>query len=155
MSGSHLYCRIETPKGSFAAQRTRVERWVPCPADLCYFPDTRDDRGRPLEAMVYAAKLGVPGDRILVKPIALIRAHTRRGIGNVVMCVVADDPVWGTVDDARDLPAPLRNEVERFLIARRPEEHPPPTLWWCSRADALTAIDDAAARWASIVSGHG
>jgi len=105
--------------------------------------------------MVCAAESGAPGNRVLVKPVALIRVHTRRGFGDVVMCVAVDDPVWGMVDGAGDLPATFRGEIEQFLTARRSPQNPTPTVSWCSREDALTAIDDAAARWAAIVNGHG
>jgi inorganic pyrophosphatase len=155
MDGSELYCRIETPKGSFVAQRTPVELWVPSPADCCYFPDTLDITGRPLEALVCAAKPGPPGARISVKPVALVRAHTRQGLRDIVVCVAHDDPNWGAVGRAQDLPAGLREEIERFVIARRSHEGTGSTVSWCSRDDALTAIDDAAARWAGTVNGHG
>ncbi len=155
MHGSELYCHIETPKGSFVAQRTPVDRWVPSPADCCYFPDTLDTTGRPLEALVCAAKPGPPGGRISVKPVALVRAHTRRGLRDIVVCVANDDPNWGAVDRAQDLSASLREEIERFVIARRSHEGTGSTVSWCSQDDALTAIDDAAARWAGTVNGHG
>ena len=155
MHGSELYCRIETPKGSFVAQRTPVDRWVPSPADCCYFPDTLDTAGRPLEALVCAAEPGPPGGRVSVKPVALIRAHTRRGLRDIVVCVAHDDPAWGVVDQAQDLPAGLRREIERFVVARRSHEDGGTPVSWCSRDDALTAIDDAAARWAGTVNGHG
>jgi len=155
MPGSELYCRIESPRGSFVAQRTPVDHWVPSPADCCYFPDTLDTTGRPLEALVCAAEPGPPGGRVPVKPVALIRAHTARGARHIVVCVADDDPAWGAVDRAQDLPADLRGEIERFVIARRWHEPAGTSVSWCSRDDALTAIDDAAARWAETVNGHG
>lgn len=155
MPESQLYCRIEAPKGSYVAQRAPVDRWVRSPANCCYFPDTIDSAGRPLEALVCAAEPGPPGGQISAKPVALIRAHTHRGIRDIVVCVPHDGPAWGIVDGARDLPAGLREEIEQFVIARRSHENPGPTLSWCSRDDALTAIDEAAARWAGTVNGHG
>jgi inorganic pyrophosphatase len=128
---------------------------MPSPADCCYFPDTLDTAGRPLEALVCAAEPGPPGGQISVKPVALLRAQTRRGARDTVVCVAHDDPAWATVDRAQDLPAALRAEIEEFVVARRSHENPGPTVSWCSRDDALTAIDDAAARWAETVNGHG
>ena len=155
VNGSELYCRIETPKGSFLAQRTPVDRWLPSPADYCYFPDTLDTAGRALEALVCAAEPGPPGGQISVKPVALIRARTRRGLRDLVVCVAHDDPAWRAVDEAEDLPSDLREEIDRFVLARRAHDDPDQTVSWCSRDDALTAIDDAAARWAGTVNGHG
>jgi inorganic pyrophosphatase len=155
MHGSELYCRIETPKGSFVAQRTPIDHWVPSPADCCYFPDTLDTAGRPLEALVCAHEPGPPGGRVSVKPVALIRAHTGRGPRDIVVCVADDDPAWVAVDRVQDLPEGLRREFERFVIARRSHQDAHASVSWCSRDDALTAIDDAAARWAETVNGHG
>ena len=66
MHGSELYCRIETPKGAFVAQRAPLERWMPSPADCCYFPDTMGSAGQPLEAMVCSSQPGEPGGRVTV-----------------------------------------------------------------------------------------
>jgi len=155
MHRSELYCRIDTPKGSFVAQRQPVERWMPSPADCCYFPDTLDSAGRPLEAMVCASQPGAPGTRVSVKPVALLRVHARDSWDEVVLCVALDDPRREAIDRACDLPLQLRKDIERFLNARRSPSHAAPLVAWCSRDEALTAIDAAAARWAATVNGHG
>ena len=153
--GSELYCRIDTPKGAFVAQRAPLERWMPSPADCCYFPDTVDGAGRPLEAIVCASQPGAPGGQVSVKPVALLRVHGRRGWEDVVLCVALDDPSWQSIERAHDLPAELRNDIQQFLSARSARGGVGPSVAWCSRDDALTAIDDAAARWAATVNGHG
>ncbi len=155
MYGSELYCRIETPKGAFVAQRAPLERWMPSPADCCYFPDTVDSAGRPLEAIVCSSQPGAPGGQVSVKPVALLRVHGRRGWEDVVLCVALDDPSWRPIERARDLPAQLRDEIQQFLSARSARAGVGPRVAWCSRDDALAAIDDAAARWAATVNGHG
>lgn len=155
MHRSELYCRVETPKGSFLAQRMPVERWMPSPADCCCFPDTLDRAGRPLEAMVCASRPGVPGTRVPVKPVALLRVHARGSWAEVVLCVALDDPRRGAIDRACDLPAQLRKDIERLLVARCSPGHAPPLIAWCSPDDALTAIDAAVARSAATVNGHG
>ena len=153
--GSELYCRIETPKGAFVAQRAPLERWMPSPADCCYFPDTLDSEGRPLGAMVCTSQPGPPGGRVSVKPVALLRVHTRCGWEDVVLCVALDEPSWRAIDRAHDLPAQLRDDIQQFLSARSARGGVGPSVAWCSRDDALTVIDVAAARWAATVNGHG
>jgi inorganic pyrophosphatase len=154
MDRSELYCRIETPKGSFVAQRGPVERWMPSPADCCYFPDTLDRAGRPLEAMVCTSKPGAPGTRVAVKTVALLRVHARGGWDEVVLCVALDDPPWEEIDRACDLPLQARKDIELLLIARCSSADAAPLVAWCSRDQALTAIDAAAARWAATVTGR-
>ena len=90
-----------------------------------------------------------------MKPVALLRVHTSRGWENVVLCVALGDPSWRGVDRAYDLPAQLRDDIQHFLTARSARGGVGPSVAWCSRDDALTAIDDAAARWAATVNGHG
>jgi inorganic pyrophosphatase len=152
--GSELYCRIDTPKGAFVAQRAPLERWMPAPADCCYFPDTVDSAGRPLEAIVCASQPGAPGGHVSVKPVALLRVHGRRGWEDVVLCVALDDPFWQSIDRAHDLPTQLRDDIQQFLSARSARGGVGPSVAWCSHDDALAAIDDAAARWAATVNGY-
>jgi inorganic pyrophosphatase len=153
--GSELYCRIQTPKGSFVAQRAPLERWTPSPADCCYFPDTLDSAGRALEAIVCTSQPGTPGEQVSVKPVALLRVHARRGWEDVVLCVALDDPSSRAIGCAHDLPARLRDDIQQVLSARGARGGVGPSVASCSRDDALTAIDDAAARWAATVNGHG
>jgi len=152
---SELYCRIETPKGAFVAQRAPLERYVPSPADCCYFPETLGSAGRPLEAIVCTSQPGAPGGQVSVKPVGLLRVHGGTGWEDVVLCVALDDPSWQTIERANDLPARLRDEIQQFLSARSAPGGVGPSVAWCSRDDALIVIDDAAARWAATVNGHG
>lgn len=152
---TELPCRIETPKGSalWAGPTQQAEVY---PADCCYFPDTLGrGGGRPLEAMVCVSAPGSPGGTVAARPVALVHrcAHAEPEI-EVVVCVAADDGECRSIETASDLPAHLRDEIERFL-ARHPVDEPTPTIVWGSRDEALTAIDDAAARWAATVNGRG
>jgi inorganic pyrophosphatase len=81
--------------------------------------------------------------------------HARRGWEDVVLCVALDDPVCRAIERAHDLPARLRDDIQQFLSARSARGGVGPSVAWCSRGEALTVIDDAAARWAATVNGHG
>ncbi|HUA46153.1 MAG TPA: inorganic diphosphatase [Solirubrobacteraceae bacterium] len=155
MHESELFCRIETPKGAFVAQRAPLERWMPSPGDCCYFPDTVDSMGRPLQAIVCTSQPGAPGEQISVKPVALLRVRGSRGREDVVLCVAMNDPSWQSTERAQDLPARLRDDIQQFLSACTAGGGVGPSLAWCSRDDAGAAIDDAAARWAATINGHG
>jgi inorganic pyrophosphatase len=152
---AQLFCRVETPKGAVLTTPRRLdERAVVCPADCCYFPDTRVRSGRPLQAIVCRSQPGSPGDRVAVKPIALLRSRREPGDEAVVVCVPVTDPIWGVMTRVDDLPARLRRDIEWFLSIRSAPDLAD-TMTWCSRDDARAAIDDAAARWAAIVNGRG
>lgn len=53
------------------------------------------------------------------------------------------------------LPLQLRAQAEHLVTAGPPAEEAAEIVAWCSADDVLTAIDDAAARWAATVNGRG
>lgn len=153
-----MYCQVEAPKGSRVAAGVVVAepRPVVCPADWGYVPDTLGTAGRPLEAMVCVSAPGPPGGTVAARPVALVHRHARaRPDIEVVVCVAADDREWATIETAHELPVHLREEIERFVTCRHRFDEEEPTIVWGSRDEAMTAIDDAAARWAATVNGRG
>lgn len=66
-----------------------------------------------------------------------------------MVCVPTADPTWSELSGAEDLPAPLREEVDRFVTRRGMRGAAAAVIGWCLREAALTAIDEAAARWAA------
>jgi inorganic pyrophosphatase len=151
---TELYCRVRTPKGFSLTARADARQAVVSPVDCGYFPDTLVRGGRPLEAIVCVSAPGSPGGRIAVKPVSLLRTRDRHGYHHLVLCVPRDDPSWSRVDSIHDLSPRMRREIERF-ITRLPPEGATEVIAWCSQEDAMTAIDDAAARWAATVNGRG
>jgi inorganic pyrophosphatase len=148
---SELHCRVQTPKGSpFGARQAVV-----CPVDCGVLPDTLAGGGGPLEAIVCVSEPGAPGGRVAVKPIALLRTRGRHGDGQVVVCVACRDPSSRGIDSVHELSAETRADIERFITTRPPPEEATEVVAWCSREDALTAIDDAAAKWTATVNGRG
>ena len=108
--------------------------------------------GEPAAALVAVTPAAPPNS------LDAVRAKIQgRGLGDaeIVLCVPLDDPAWSRVDRVQDLPAQLREDIERFITARPAPEGAITIAAWCSRDDALTAIDDAAARWAATVNGRG
>ena len=57
------------------------------------------------------------------------------------------DPVWSTVHDIHDVPAPFRQEIEHFFqVYKDLEEKPTETSGFGNRAEALEVLEDARAR---------
>jgi hypothetical protein len=78
-----------------------------------------------------------------------VRMHDAGGFGQIVVCVAADDPVWHAVESGEGS-SDVRAGIERFAASRRASA----TKAWLPRDDALSVIDDAAARWAATVDGR-
>lgn len=155
-AATELYCRVEIPKGSALDPTGDVNaRPTVCPADCCYFPDTLADSGGPLEAFVVGSLATRAGATIAVRPVGLLRAGRGPSRREVVVCVPLEDPDWSAIDRVQDLPARLRGEIERLIERHSRAETTAAAVAWRPRDEALTAIDDAAARWAATTNGHG
>lgn len=154
-----LYCEVELPKGT-PLPRERDPEWhgppeVRCPADWCHFPDTLSRDGGPLGAMVCVSEPGAPGRQIAVRPIALLRTHDTRGYEDIAVCVPLEDPAWAPVESIYEIPRDLREDMEGFATCKESSPGGVAIAGWLSSEEALTAIDDAAARWAATVNGRG
>lgn len=154
-AATELYCRVKTPKGSSLGAVSAVGQTIVSPVDCGYFPDTLALDGRPLEAIVCVSEPGSPGRKVTVKPISLLRTRDRHGYHELVLCLPRDDPSWSGVDGVRDLSAGLLGQIERFVTVAWTPQNETQIIAWCSQDDAMTAIDDAAARWAATANGRG
>jgi inorganic pyrophosphatase len=153
-AATELYCQVEVPKGAPLLDASRHDPEaqgqpdVRCPADWCHFPDTIAPAGAPLAATVCVAEPGAPGRQVAVRPIALLRTQDGRD-KEIVICVPLGDPSSETVESIHQVPRKLRDDIERFAASRAQYRADVRIEGWFSREDALTAIDDAAARWAA------
>jgi hypothetical protein len=77
------------------------------------------------------------------------------GPREIVLCVALEGPAWNHVEEVHDLPVHVREEIEQFVTGRSAADPAAEVVAWWSRDAALSAIDDAAARWAATVDGHG
>jgi inorganic pyrophosphatase len=160
-AATELYCQVEVPKGApvpRASVRDPEQVRQPelrCPADWCHFPDTLARQGTPLAAIVCASEPGAPGRQIAVRPIALLRTHDVGGFEEIVVCVSLGDAAWKDVESIYEVPHELREEIERFATRKESRRRRVAIAGWLAQEDAMTAIDNAAARWAATVNGRG
>jgi inorganic pyrophosphatase len=153
-----MYCHVEAPKGSRVTAGVVVGEPQPvvCPADWGYVPDTLGAAGGPLEAIVCVSVPGPPGGTVAARPVALVHSCVSgRPEIQLIVCVAADERDWATIETADQLPRDLREEIAGFVACRHPFQEGRPAIVWGSRDEAMTAIDDAAARWAATVNGRG
>jgi inorganic pyrophosphatase len=104
---------------------------------------------------VCTSEPAAPGREIAVKPIALLRLRGQEGYEEIVVCVRAADSAWTGAESIHDIPGRLRSEIEEFATHRPPFVADVAVAGWMSREDAMTAVDDAAARWAATANGRG
>jgi len=160
-AATELYCKVEVPKGApvfharWGEAGKAAQAELRCPADWCHFPDTIARHGTPLAAIVCVSHPGAPGVQIAVRPIALLRTYDTAGYEEIVVCVPVGDSAWEAVESIHEIPRALREEIERFASRREPRRMRVVIAGWLSREEAMTAIDDAAARWAASVNGRG
>ncbi len=76
-------------------------------------------------------------------------------LGAIVLCVPLGDTSWTGIDLVGDLPLRLRRDLEQFVTLDQSGDRVPSGVAWCSRNRALSAIDDAAARWAATANRRG
>jgi inorganic pyrophosphatase len=70
-----------------------------------------------------------------------------KGPDDKLVCVPLRDPMWADLREVGDIPTALRAEIEQFFkVYKELEGEPTHTAGFGSRAEALQAIDEAAAR---------
>jgi inorganic pyrophosphatase len=120
------------------------------PADYGFVEGTLGEDGDPLDALVLVADPTFPGCRIRVRPVGVFHMWDEKGPDEKLICVPVRDPVWSTVHDIHDVPAPFRQEIEHFFqVYKDLEEKPTETSGFGNRAEALEVLEDARARAAA------
>ena len=98
---------VEIPKGSrnkYEMDHVTGELWLDrhlftattYPADYGFIRDTLGGDGDPLDALV-------------------LRMHDEAGDDAKILCVLADDPRWASIDDIEDVDHHLINEIRHFF----------------------------------------
>ena len=118
---------VEIPKGSRnkyeydpESVRIKLDRVlfssVHYPADYGYAVDTMAEDGDAVDVLVLIEEPTFPGCLIEAKPIGYLEMRDEKGGDNKVIAVPLRDPRWGKVEDLRELPAPLLDEIENFFL---------------------------------------
>ena len=121
------------------------------PADYGFVPDTLAEDGDPLDAMVILDEPTFPGCRVRARPVAVFWMRDEKGPDAKLLCVVASDPRWATVEDMGDLPEHLLAEIGHFFDVYKQLEPDKgtETRGWEGRDAAEWAIEDSRTRYAA------
>jgi inorganic pyrophosphatase len=117
---------VEIPRGSrnkyeidHATGRVFLDRRLftatTYPADYGFIPDTLGGDGDPLDALVFLEDPTFPGVWVEAKPVGLLWMQDEAGPDAKILCVPPTDPRWKGVEDLRDLPEELLEEIKHFF----------------------------------------
>lgn len=96
------------------------------PADYGFVPDTLAGDGDPLDALVLLEDPTFPGVWVEAKPVGLMWMQDEAGPDAKLICVPPKEPRWRGVEDLKDLPEELLEEIKHFFDvykALEPEKH--------------------------------
>ena len=117
------------------------------PADYGFIEGTMGGDGDPLDASVLVGDPTFPGCRIRARVVGVFHMADEKGPDEKIICVPLKDPAWMRIGDIHDIPAELRNEIERFFqVYKDLEEAKVETLGYGNRAQAERVVAEARAR---------
>ena len=85
------------------------------PADYGFLPNTLGDDGDPLDALVLLEDPVYPGIWVDARPVGVMWMQDEAGGDAKIICVPPKEPRWKDVQDLRDLPEELLEEIKHFF----------------------------------------
>lgn len=144
---------IEIPKGSrnkyevdHATGRIRLDRVLftatQYPADYGFIEGTLGQDGDPLDALVLLPEPTFPGCIVRARAIGMFRMTDEKGPDDKVLCVPANDPRHGNMQDISDMKEFDLLEIQHFFSVYKDLEPGKSTEGsaWVGRGDAETEI---------------
>lgn len=148
-----IYSLIEIPKGSRNKYELDKESGlmmldrvlyssVIYPGDYGIIPKTHWDDGDPLDVLVLVRFPTFPGCLIKSRPVALLKMIDTGDKDDKILAVPIDDPYFDNIQDLKDLPESLLNEIAHFFKVYKELQ---PKKWieikkWYPREEAYKAI---------------
>jgi inorganic pyrophosphatase len=85
------------------------------PSDYGFIPDTLGEDGDPLDALVLLEDPVFPGVWVEARPVGVMWMQDEAGPDAKIICVPPKEPRWKGVEDLRDLPEELLEEIKHFF----------------------------------------
>jgi len=126
------------------------------PADYGFVPNTLAGDGDPLDALVLLEDPTFPGVWVEAKPVGLLWMQDEAGPDAKLICVPPAEPRWRGVEDLKDLPEELLEEIKHFFNvykALEPDKHST-TAGFEGRKAAWREIEDSRANHVAHLAGH-
>lgn len=121
-----IYVVIEIPRGSRNKYEIdhdtgavfldrRLFTATTYPADYGFIPNTLGGDGDPLDALVLLEDPVYPGVHVEAKPVGLLWMQDEAGPDAKIICVPPTEPRWKGIEDLKDLPEELLEEIKHFF----------------------------------------
>ena len=85
------------------------------PGDYGFIPQTLAEDGDPLDGVILSTFPLFPGVLVDVRPVGLMVMEDEKGPDSKILGVVAEDPRWDFVQDLKDVPQGLLEEIQNFF----------------------------------------
>ncbi len=115
------------------------------PADYGFVPDTLSGDGDPLDALVLLEDPVYPGVWVEARPVGLLWMQDEAGPDAKLICVPSKEPRWKGVQDLKDLPEELLEEIKHFFDVYKALEP--------DKYAATAGFENRKAAWREIESG--
>jgi inorganic pyrophosphatase len=112
--GSRNKYEIDHESGNIFLDRRLFSATV-YPADYGFIPNTLGEDGDPLDALVLLEDPTFPGIWTEARPVGVMWMQDEAGPDAKVICVPPTEPRWKGVEDLRDLPDELLEEIKHFF----------------------------------------
>jgi inorganic pyrophosphatase len=112
------------------------------PTDYGFIPDTLGGDGDPLDALVFLEDPTYPGVWVEAKPVGVLWMSDEAGDDAKILCVVPSEHRHRCVDDLRDLPEELLQEIKHFFDVYKALEP--------GKTSSTTGFEDRTAAWQEI-----
>jgi inorganic pyrophosphatase len=139
--GSRNKYEIDHETGNIFLDRRLFSATV-YPADYGFIPDTLGEDGDPLDALVLLEDPTYPGIWTEARPVGVMWMQDEAGPDAKIICVPPTEPRWKGVEDLRDLPEELLEEIKHFFDVYKMLEP--------DKASSTAGFEGARAAWREI-----
>ena len=143
--GSRNKYEYDPEKGVFKLDRV-LYTYFPC--DYGFIPQTLDDDGDPLDAVLLINEATFPGCVTEARPVANIRMLDEGIPDDKVVAVSTTDPFYRHVQGLEDIPTSLRRELTYFFNNyKRAEGKKTQVVAWGDAEEAMEVVEEAMRRY--------
>ena len=137
--GSRNKYEFDTRHGIFRLNRV-LYTYFPC--DYGFIPQTLDDDGDPLDAVLIIDEPTYTGCVVSARPVANIKMFDEGAIDDKIVTVATADPFYGHIRTLKDIPSSVVRELTYFFDNyKRAEDKVTKVERWEDADEAMKIID--------------
>ncbi len=118
------------------------------PGDYGFIPETLAEDGDPLDALVVLGEPTFPGCYIPSRVVGIMYMRDEEGPDEKILAVPQSDPRWTHIQQLKDVPDHILNEVQHFFsIYKDLEQKFSRVEGWSEKEDALGLLEECRRRY--------